>query len=515
MFRNESEAVIGKAKAKAKTKAKSKGKQPAAHSSLTVSSSSSAEDEVDQETLKKGFAEFAVKQPGKMVGGFARGMVPMGVISPPPNTQLEHRAQAFFYSKSPLWLRNWDSLGTIWGSQTSADEQLLASMSAMGLASLSSSFHSTELLNRSRKDYARALRLTNEALRSPTEVKQDSTLFSVMILSIYETITGCDSRSLTAWAKHVNGAAALVKLRGREQFETTAGQGMFLEVLSYLMLSCIQRTIAMPAHMIELQSIAAKYIDINKTAWQATSAIIDFTIIRAAIREGELVGTKNIIEQALALDKRFADLWTNHPKEFEYKTVYTKENPHLIWNGMYHVYTTRSTVQIWNATRIARILLHASVRDHILVDSTALEPYLRTEDAEMVNNASVEIMMQCQRDILASIPQHFSAQPFTEAASRLKGSTGYFILWPLYLVGVMDLATNEVKSWVVQRLRGIADLVGVSQASVLADYIAAQEDLWGWSRKPPPKRPRAHGPVAIARHPRLEERMDGDEEDWT
>jgi hypothetical protein len=486
MFRNESEAVIGKAKAREKSKAKAKEKQRAVQSSSSSpSSSSSVDDEVDQEILKKEFAEFTLQQPDKLVGGFVRDMMPMGAFSLPPNTQLQTRAQAFFYSKSSLWLQNFDLLSTLC-SQTTADEHLLASMSAVGLASLSNSLHTPELLNRSRKDYITALHLTNAALRSPTDVKKDSTLFSVMILSIYETITGSDTRSLAAWTKHINGATALVKLRGREQFKTTAGQRMFLQVLSYLMLSCIQRTLAMPAHMIELRETAAKYMDVNKAAWQTSGAIIDFTLLRAAIRNGEILGPKSIIEKALALDQRFADIFADPPKEFRYKKVYTKENPHLVWKGMYHVYATHWTAQIWNGTRTCRILLHEAIRDQILVDSTAMEPYLTTEEAKLQHDASVGIMMECQRDILASVPQHTGAQDSMEPASLLEGSRGYFILWPLYLVGVMDLSTNDVRDWVAQRLRGLSDVAGISQAKVLGDYIAARENPWEWDTKPVP-----------------------------
>jgi hypothetical protein len=484
MFRNESEAVIGKAKGKANAKANSKARQKPRPSANSLSSTSSSDnwipptDDVEQEALKREFVEFAL-QPEKIHGGFVQEIVPFGSFSLPPKTDLDHRAQAFFYSKSPMWLQNFDLLGTLC-SQTSADEHLLASMSAVGLASLSNSLHTPELLIRSRKDYVTALRLTNAALRSPTDVKKDSTLFSVMILSIYEMITGTNERSLTAWTEHVNGATALVKLRGLEQFETDAGQRMFLQVLSYLMLSCIQRTIPMPAHMIELRKVAAKHIDVSKTAWQASGAIIDFTIHRAAIRDAKIVGPRNVVNEASAIDKRFADIFSKVPKEFKYKVVYTDENPHLVWKGMYHVYAQHTTAQIWNGMRTCRILLSETIRDQLLADSKAQVPSFEPEEAGARTRAAVGTMMQCQRDILASVPQHTSAQESTEPATLLAGSRGYFILWPLYLVGVMDLSTEDVRAWVSQRLLGIADVAGISQAKVLGDFITSKNNPFSW-----------------------------------
>ncbi|TVY71166.1 hypothetical protein LSUE1_G008388 [Lachnellula suecica] len=489
MFRNESEAVVGKAKAREKSKAKQKESvTPPSSTPVSLSSSSENDDDAEEEGLRRELARFAVQQPNQLVGGFIAGQVPGFMNVAPsfgPSTDLQHRAQAFFYTKSSSWLQSYDLLGALC-SQTSADQHLMASMSACGLASLSTYLHTPELLQRSRQDYVTALRLTNAALRSPTDVKKDSTLFSVMILSIYETITGSDGKSLSAWTKHVNGAAALVKLRGRDQFKTSSGQRLFIQVLSYLMISCITRTIAMPDHMIELRKIATKYLDSNKDAWKASEVIVDFTVMRAGIREGAILGPRNIVETSLALDKRFTDLFRGDlGEDFRYKTVYTTENPHLVWNGFYHVYSTHWTAQIMNAIRTSRILLHEQVRDQLLVDSTAQAPNFTTEEMERQSRASEDVMLECQRDVLASVPQH-TASMNNEPMSLLEGSRGYFIVWPLYLCGVMDIVTQDVKAWVVQRMRSLADVGGISQARVLADYMERDQNPWEWVRKPVP-----------------------------
>ncbi|TVY89141.1 hypothetical protein LAWI1_G004418 [Lachnellula willkommii] len=486
IFRDESEAVIGKAKGKGKAttkaKASSKAKQKQRPSSNSPSSISSSDNwnppaDGDQEYLKKELAELVLEP--KMHGGFVQEMVPFGSFSLPPKTSLEYRAQAFFYSKSPLWLRNFELLGALC-SQTNADEHLLASMSAVGLASLSNTLHTPELLTRSRKDYVTALRLTNAALRSPTEVTKDSTLFSVMILSIYETVTGTNERSLSAWTEHVNGATALVKLRGLEQFETDAGQRMFLQVLGYIMLSCIQRTIPMPEHMIELRNIAAKHMDTRKTAWRSAGIIIDFTIFRAGIRDSRIVGPRNVVNGALEIDKRFAEVFSRVPKEFRYETIYTDENPDLVWNGMYHIYSEHWSAQIWNGTRTCRILLGETIRDQLITDAKSLAPSFSPEENEAIMRDSTVVSMQCQRDILASVPQHTSAQDSTEPALMLTGSRGNFILWPLYLVGVMDLSSDEVRAWVSQRLCGIGDVGGINQARLLGEFIANRNNPFQW-----------------------------------
>jgi len=120
-----------------------------------------------------------------------------------------------------------------------ADASLGSAIKAVGLASFAHASHAPSLYKNARYQYTKALQATNNALRSPVHVKKDSTLTAIMVLSIFETITGCNQRSLQAWAEHVNGAAALLKLRGRDQLNTPRGRRMFIQVASSLQICCV------------------------------------------------------------------------------------------------------------------------------------------------------------------------------------------------------------------------------------------------------------------------------------
>jgi len=119
------------------------------------------------------------------------------------------------------------------------DEHLFASVRATGLAGFSNVANSPELMKKSRRDYSTAIQLVNAALRSPADVSKDSTLLAVMILSIFEAISGFNQRSLKAWAEHIHGAAALVNVRGCEQLRSREGFRLFNQVTSGLLMSCI------------------------------------------------------------------------------------------------------------------------------------------------------------------------------------------------------------------------------------------------------------------------------------
>jgi hypothetical protein len=480
MFRNESDSVIGKAKAREKTKAKPKS--PPKSEPLPFDPAQEFDEIINVKTSEPEVAEFPPWDLATSQGFFFQPMLPNYAMSP----SLEERGLAYFNTLSPTWLRDASLLDDI--SQTNADDHLLASMSAVGLASFSNSVHAPELMVRARKDYVHALQLTNTALRSPKEAKKDSTLFAVMILGIYETITGSNERSLAAWTEHINGAATLVKLRGRDQFKTAAGKSMFMQVTSSLMLSCVQRTVPMPQHILDLRKEAAKFgaVDPENPGFRLSDVIIDFTIFRSDVRDCKIVGPRAIIERALEIDKNFIAIFEKPPENWQYETVYTDKTPHLIWNGSYHVYKEIWIAHLYNGMRTCRILLHEMIRDQLLAASTAMTPIFSTSEIIIQGESSVAIMLEMQAQILASIP-HDHNPSLNTTAGLLEGSRTYFILWPLYLVGAMDLTTEPVRKWAIARLRHIGESVGIRQALVVANYLESNTHILVWETKLNPR----------------------------
>jgi hypothetical protein len=463
MFRIQNEDVIGKARAKANAKPKEKG---------LASSSVTAGDEVDETTVEKAVLEFSrhVENPGY----WALSLIPPSRMA----SDIDDRARCFFKANAGNWGRNFDLVETL-VSQTHGDEHLLASLTAAGLASLSNSVNSPQLMIQARRRYVSALRLTNAALRSPTEAKKDSTLFAVMILGIFETVAGSNEQSLLAWTEHMNGAAALLKLRGVSQLSTEAGQRIFYQVTSNLMITCIQRIIPMPAHVIEIRKQAEKVMDTSHPAWVLSSIIIDFTVFRAAVHDRRIVGTRAVIDGALALDQRFIDIFSDVPPEWRYVVKHTDEMPHLVWNKTYHVYSYAWVVQLWNGMRTCRILLHQIIRRHLSSDALATVPEFTYEEAVAQMASSVSITLQLQQDILSSIShQSIAFQNPNDPSSTLSGSRNSFIIHPLYLIGALDLSSEEIKDWVVARLRLLHDSAGIRQAGVLAGYLSRRQEFW-------------------------------------
>lgn len=146
------------------------------------------------------------------------------------------KGTAFFFSRyvaidKYACHQRFDFIYDIWTPGTLAPEHnvdsVMASITAVGLVGLSNLTSSPEVLENARKSYISALRLINNALRAPTEAIKDTTMLSILILGLFELIADSDARNIKPWQEHVNGAAALAKLRGVSQFQTRAGSKMF------------------------------------------------------------------------------------------------------------------------------------------------------------------------------------------------------------------------------------------------------------------------------------------------
>ncbi|MCJ1420027.1 hypothetical protein MMC32_006383 [Xylographa parallela] len=439
MFRNESEEVTKKAKAKAKAKAASRSRfqAPPSKSSLpdlTWSPSTASVQDVQTSS------ELDHHQP---------------LFSPRPLSYsynlaptLGERATGYFFNHYVVGADGpWDHI---------LNDNMLTSIKALGLAGFSHAAHAPNVMIPAREQYLRAIRLTNAALRSPTDVKKDSTLLSIMILGMFETVTGRTQRSLEAWANHVNGAAALLKIRGREQMITPGGRRMFAQVTSTLVTTCLQHQLEVPDHILELRNEAVKYQTINDPIWHFMKFMILFTNFKAQVEHGDIEDPLVILPRALELDQMFLSLCSDIPPGWEYTTIYTNSDPDVIYAGYYHLYQDFMIAQLWNGMRTFRIMLQEIIRgvlvgkfgslpedqmerDFAAQCQTTKAPSYQSQDnispsASSLHTSytpmnsrsrsaqyqkSLSISYQLQSDILASIPQHigYASKPNYQPSS--------------------------------------------------------------------------------------------------
>ncbi|KAF7871559.1 hypothetical protein EAF04_003666 [Stromatinia cepivora] len=448
----------------------------------------------------------------------SRGLSPRDVVvrNPQPSQiisinyfnitpSIEDKATAFFLSNYVIGDHgptrgHLDHLSDLYESD-SMDDNLVAAVHAVGLAGYSHLAKAPHLINQARAQYARSLQLTNAALQSPTAVKKDSTLLAILILGIFETITGRNQKSMKAWAEHIHGAAAVIKLRGPEAIRSKGGIRLLAQVTSSLLTSCIQRDIPIPKYIGEMTAFAEKAMTNIDPAWIAQRVMIDYTAFNARYHAGHYTDPHELLDDARVLNERFLAFFTKVPKGWEYATIQTKDDPHIVFDGYYHIYYDHWVAQIWNALRGLRILLNETIREVLLKDFASTTPCLLGPKYAERFQICTEIIYQLQADILASVPQHmgytsknttppqpwsgFQKNGFETEFPTIRFSGGYFLIWPLYLVGNLRMSTAEVRTFCVRNLRYIGTRMGIEHANLLATIMEQKIPITVWQEQKP------------------------------
>lgn len=376
------------------------------------------------------------------------------------------------------------------------DEPMIAAMTAVGIAAYSHAERVPSLINNARHQYTKAIQLTNAALRHPEEVKKDSTLMAIQVLGIFETLTGCQQRSLKDWMEHIYGAAAVIKIRGREQIRTPAGRRMLLQVTSSLLINCVHRSIRVPEHIRDYMEEAMRETSNPESGFKVQRVMMLLADLRAGIREGSMKGPDAILDRAMELDGVLLDISREVPPGWEYETIITDVDSDIVYNRRYHVYYDYWIALMWNVLRTLRIMLNGVIRGALLDGFSANPPIFTHVKYNAQFQLATEALYELQADILATVPQCVGGRnptrptagdvkndPITVKFPPIPMSGGSLLMWPLWFAGIMDNTTDAIREFVARILHSIGDIQGIQQAHVLADLVQRYSPIQVWDSK--------------------------------
>ena len=421
---------------------------------------------------------------------------------------IDERAVNFFFSNHVAGL-NASSRGFIDQVQDLPDHDLgvnlMTSIKAVGLAGFSNAARAPELMREAKKNYTVAVRLLNSALHSPVEVKKDTTLLAIMILGIFETLTGREEDSLIAWAAHLKGAAALMEVRGPQQLSTMAGRRLYGQITASLITVCLQQEIAVPGHILDLNREVFKYVNENDIIWANQRVILLFTNFYAKLKHGEIVDFHEILDKSTELEDMLIQPFADAPHDWTFTTVYTEDHPDLIYHGCYHIYHHALAAVSWNGMRAIRVMLNEIIRDTLLLGLSAKPPvFVEPKHTEQLQS-STDILHRTMFDIIASVPQYLGYAGEDSARTTFNGSSYgsefsqslpevypkghklhpyavkasvpllrtalYNLPWTLYTVGTSSVVTDPTLRWVIRTLKLISSSLGIRQATILATKL--------------------------------------------
>ena len=210
----------------------------------------------------------------------------------PLSVDLQARDAFFAYYVSST-SKCWDFLKRYYHPTDSPDHLTLA-IEAVSLAYLWHQVYSDAALATARERYISALRTTNKTLQSPEEATKDTTLLASLLLDLFEKITDSELRNNKSWTSHVNGALALVRLRGLEQFQDPSEFRVLVRRSNHYIISCVASGSQVPDEVIAIRAYVEKYLNDQDHTLQLSDVMIHYAKLRSEIRRGTLFSDEYI-----------------------------------------------------------------------------------------------------------------------------------------------------------------------------------------------------------------------------
>jgi hypothetical protein len=223
---------------------------------------------------------------------------------------------------------------------------IATSMTALGLAGVANIYTDTALKRKATSWYLNAIKIVNNAISSPDQVKSDATLLAIMLLSLFKATF--NEQSFAGWSNHVNRAAALVKMRGAQQMSTLPGRRMYLHSVALLSLNCLGRGEPMPQYVEDLNRELAQHLntsDPRERFFFFNNNIINF---HAEILRNPNIPVQEIITHALKLNNIAARTFDNPGPEWTYEQIPCVSRSPLVFSDFYHIYPSLSAAQTYN-----------------------------------------------------------------------------------------------------------------------------------------------------------------------
>ena len=376
-------------------------------------------------------------------------------------------------------------------SPASKFDFLNRSIDAVALAYFGYQRHLSGAEEHAREQYVSALSLTNAAIRDPYQAREDTTMLAILLLDLYEKMSNGNPIFHGAWATHLSGALALVKIRGREQFQQPNVVSMLTRLTTNLVISCVASGRPVPSDVVALRSeIALRVLGPTDPKWQETDLMIKFCCLRQQMREGSFPDDE-IISSLISLDSEFAKLAAGVPSTWQYKTVHVGRKSRHHYDSFHHIYPAEHVAQMWNTLRLTRIALNEMIFLRCLDNQVNV-----THSVTSLQQHATAVIRDMAADICATVPQYIDSARQPECAERThKGEPQhpvddqtnlthqvpcYRLIFPLFIVARSPRASNVLRKWAIKQLHFMADNHAIRNAAAIAENLESGKESHPW-----------------------------------
>ena len=311
------------------------------------------------------------------------------------------------------------------------------------------------------------------------------------MLGYYENITSDNSskESIQSWQAHIDGAAEILKLRGKQQFKTDIGRSLYRETSTQILTKSLWVEEDPPAFLkefrMELEAhTPTEVASVLKFADMIAGFYVQYAKLRAGICS-KSISNAEALAQASEMEGGLVE-WSAKAKQcdfWRYTEMEVDESEH-VWDGKVFEHSGHPATTVWNKWRVLRIMLSRT--------SEALSrklDYSPERHAELVSYSRKTRRVMAS-EICASVPPCLGhSGSMSTASCRL--ANAYGVIWPLYFAGtctiervgygtwstrhkipiptvLMHSSAYAQSTWIVGRLEYIAHCVGLKWADGVA-----------------------------------------------
>lgn len=383
---------------------------------------------------------------------------------------------------------------------TNSPGHLTLAIEAVSLAYLWHQVYSNATLAAAREKYISALWITNKALKSPKDAVKDATLLAALLLDLFEKIINSESSNVKSWTCHVDGALALVRLRGFEQFQDPFSIRVLVRLSSNYSISCIASGSQVPDEIFAIRAFLGHHLNVLGPNWRLMDLMITYANLGSNLRRGTL-SSEVFIKQLLELDANFQALDRDMPPSWHYSVTPLEYRSERTFDYYFNTYPDRNVSQGRNALRLVRILLNECLLQYYSA------PPPNDEHLEVMKTAQYNIQTMAG-GICASVPEYVdcngaarerlspseTSPPRTQTSNhiieripqrnnhshtRSHQLDCYTLIFPLYVAGKSN-ALPGLRGWIIRQLQYISSHFYVRTAASVAQILEREMDVGAW-----------------------------------
>lgn len=269
---------------------------------------------------------------------------------------------------------------------------------------------------------------------------------------------------------HVNGAIALVNMRGVSHLQDQTGLTLSVRLSINLLISALAANIPVPSALGELRSDLEPYINKNDPKWQSSGLVAKYANLQGAVTNGHQSNVQ-MVTRALELDREFVTLTNSIAPAWRYTTTTSKPTSDKVFDKRVDTYGDHFIAEHWNVMRSMRILLHDIVCFHCVDKSSGM--IKGNSEARQTARSTLTIDVLA-KEICASVPEWTDYQRSsgkTKACNSMRKLRCYKLIWPLYVATKYSATTTRIKPWTLSQLRFMSNDIGIRNASVVAAIL--------------------------------------------